>query len=173
MTNESLQAMFANAIAEGAVLGNGTSYFNGEGFPVEGDDVILATAEGTIKVAPGQNTPNLVVSYLTKGGRWVSKNTLFGRHYLTSANKAAQVSDMKCRTTFAKPVAHKVQQIRVKAADGTSREVSVYTFDADTPVKFGKIDKVFLPASNNAWNKETRTMQVDRERENYATLTVG
>lgn len=171
MTQNELQSLFATALANGCTIGRGTSYssFSGDGgIPTEGEDVILATAMDTIKVEPSSVSTNLVVYYKTQSGRWISKNSLFGKHYLDKPNGAALVKDMQCRTEFVSEPVHKTEDLII---DGN--KVTVYCFTSDVKVKYGKKDKVYLPVQVDAYNYATRTMNVTREAENYATLTVG
>lgn len=169
MDKNNLQSLFANAIANGATIGNGTSFFvAGEGLPTEGTDAILATTQDTIKVEPSQRSTNLVVYYKTKSGRWISKNSLFGRHFLDAANSAAKVNQMLPRAEVKSGIAHSLVDLTVGG-----KKVTVYCFDAETPITFSKRPKVYLPVENDAWNASTRTMNVSREATDYAMLTVG
>lgn len=168
MDSKNLQALFQNQVNNGATIGNGTTYFQAsESLPVSGEDVILASNEGTIKVEPSSRSTNLVVYYLTKGGRWISKNTLFGRHFLETANPMARIQDMQCRTVL-KNIPHEIQRITV-----AGKTVDVYLFTKDTKIVFGKKDSVYGPVQQDAWNPSTRTMNVSRQMTDYATLTVG
>ena len=171
MTESDFKDRFQQAVNEGAEIGKSTSYFSGEGLPSSGEDCILATTEDTIRILPGQ-TGKLSVQYLTRGGRWLSKGTLSGRHYLKAANTAVKVSDILCRTTGLEKAKTSVVTFSVTTPEG-ARPVSVLVFTEDCPLRYTNLGTVYLPVLENAWDSKAKTMNCTRETSDYSGLVLG
>lgn len=171
MTESDLKDRFQEAINEGGLIGSSTSYFSGDALPSSGEDCLLATTKETMRVLPGQ-TGKLSVQYLTRGGRWISKGILNGRHYLKAGNAAAKVSDMLCRTTGLEKAKTSVMTFSVTTPEG-ARPVSVLVFTEDCPITFTNLGTVYLPVLGNAWDAKSKTMNCTRETSDYTGLVLG
>ena len=181
MTKEQLAGVVKNALnaaMDGVTeVAQGTFYFEGAGagLPQSGEDTILATDADSIKFESSSNSARLRPFYKTKNGLWLSATQLFGRHYSTQQGKVPMDS-LKCRTQFNEGVKHELVGVSVRTPDGKTISGKIYAFSEDTKVTFGAIDagKIYLPASENAYDRATRTMNMDHANANpYATLTVG
>lgn len=156
---------------QGNELANSISFFDpaGGGYPGSGT-VIIKAGLPVAYVPVGQTTVSL--RYPCEGNDavpFLPKGTLFGKHYVPAAKGvgAYMMSDLLCRTTGITPADYAIHTLTVPGG----KTIQVVEFLHDMEVTFSTVPAI-LPQQTDAWNKQNKTMAMNRVQENYVLLTV-
>lgn len=177
MLNQNLSDALQVAVNAGGAVGGGANYFNQDAVvppPPPGSKVILKpngvkferTSQGYISVVY-EVEPN------TFGITSIPKSHLFGRHYTLAPGKF-QMNDIKCRTTGFDQTWGEVCQAQYKEP-GQNRVQTIDVWNPTTRVEvtYDALPLVYLANGRDAWDKTTRTMDMSKEKTNYATLALS
>lgn len=170
MDSKSLGAKVEVALGQGMTIGGSSSYFVPAESWDEGEYVILKTEDDAIKFEPSSKSSNLVTYYKVRDAkgadRWVSKNTLFGRHFVAAAGRY-KISEMSCRTSM-KNVSYHIEDFVFGG-----KKLSIFVFDGDTKFTCAFSKAPVYLADQDGWDPASKTMSCKTSKENYPLFTLG
>lgn len=171
-------------VKDGITISGSTGQFNSGGdLPKEGTWTLLASNDEKNIVLESTTNGTIVVLYRAldpEGGEhWISKNTLFGKHYVLEEGEYP-MPDIICRTTgfemeWIEKATLKPDFLKKKTA--ARKQFDVFLFKENIKITFSTAHDVYTaenyPEKKTSWDPERKVMNMAHPREEYVLLKLS
>ena len=163
-----------NANAQVATFGNGMNLvIAGQGLPTSGTAVILPETPVIKTTQDGKAYIAYKAKHATLGDITISKNALFGRHYVLDSVEGARakMSELLCRTEGLKVGEHySVENVSYMNSDKKKATIAVAFFTKEVPVSFDTLPTVYTPKFGT-YEPSTKDSELE-SRSDYSRIIV-